>query len=382
MTGTLPASVWAVRSLRNQAMNNWKKHVFGLLKIVIPLAIIVWLLARIPEDKIRELTSDWQERNWSLLVAAFAISTAAVCITFVRWYLLVRALGIPFRMRDAFRLGFLGYLLNFVSIGSVGGDLFKAFFIAHERPGRRTEAVATVVVDRMIGLYALLVVTSVAILLGGVGRATTEVTIITRSTFLATGIGGIVILMIMVPGFTSGAVSEFLSGLPKVGPIFARLIRAVRMYRRSPGVLAAIGAMSLLVHAMFAAAIFMTASALAHDKSVPTLAEHCIIVPLSMVAGALPISPNGLGTFELAMEVFYEHVPTQKSAVPGTLIALAFRLITIAIAMVGVVYYWTCRREVREILEEAKHAGEDERDNDEIAEHGESSKDEHIVSRR
>ena len=68
-------------------------------------------------------------------------------------------MALPFRIRDAFRLSFLSYLLNFVSVGSVGGDLFKAFFIAREQPGRRTEAVATVVVDRIVGLYGLLLVT-------------------------------------------------------------------------------------------------------------------------------------------------------------------------------------------------------------------------------
>ena len=91
----------------------------------------------------------------------------AVSLTFVRWYLLVRALGLNFRLLDAFRLGFLGYLFNFVSVGSVGGDLFKAIFIAREQPGRRTEAVATVLVDRVVGVYALVLLTSTVICWAG-----------------------------------------------------------------------------------------------------------------------------------------------------------------------------------------------------------------------
>ena len=70
-------------------------------------------------------------------------------------------------MADAFRLGFLGYLFNFVSLGSVGGDLFKAVFIAREQHGKRAEAVATVVIDRVIGLYVLFFVASVAALATG-----------------------------------------------------------------------------------------------------------------------------------------------------------------------------------------------------------------------
>ena len=52
-----------------------------------------------------------------------------------------RALGIPFTLRNAFRLGFMGYLLNFVGPGAVGGDLFKAYFVASDQKSRRAEAV-------------------------------------------------------------------------------------------------------------------------------------------------------------------------------------------------------------------------------------------------
>jgi hypothetical protein len=42
--------------------------------------------------------------------------------------------------------------------------------------------------------------------------------------------------------------------------------------------------------------------------------------------------------------------------VSGVTVALAYRVITIAIAMIGVVYYWTSRREVQKLLEEAEEA--------------------------
>ena len=58
---------------------------------------------------------------------------------------------------------------------SVGLDqsAFKAVFIAREQHGKRAEAVATVVIDRLIGLYVLFVVASVAAL--WTGMATTDV---------------------------------------------------------------------------------------------------------------------------------------------------------------------------------------------------------------
>ena len=71
------------------------------------------------------------------------LGLAAVVLTFVRWYLLVTPLGLPFHLRDAIRLGFVGYLFQFASLGAVGGDLFKAAFLAHEQPRRRPEGTTT-----------------------------------------------------------------------------------------------------------------------------------------------------------------------------------------------------------------------------------------------
>ena len=42
---------------------------------------------------------------------------AALVVTFLRWHRLVTALGLPFRVRDAIRLGFIGNVFNLVIPG-------------------------------------------------------------------------------------------------------------------------------------------------------------------------------------------------------------------------------------------------------------------------
>jgi len=328
-----------------------KKHILTFLKFAVPLAIIIWLAGQIDQETFSTLQN--RPKNWTLLIAGLSLSFIAVCITLVRWYLLVKALEMKFRLRDAFRLGFLSFLLNFVSVGSVGGDLFKAFFIAREQPRRRAEAVATVVVDRVFGLYALLLVTTLAILTVDLPQAGPEVIMICRLTLVGSAVGGIGILLMLIPGFTSGSLSEFLSGLPLVGPTLHQLINAIRMYRRKPGILLTIGVMSLAVHSMFALSIYLLACGLFDD--IPSLAEHLIIVPLSMVAGAIPFTPAGLGTFEYALEFLYQHISSrQDNAGQGLLVALAYRVVTVMIAIVGIIYYWTSRREVNQVLHDVE----------------------------
>ncbi len=334
-----------------------KKTLLTILKFGVPIAIIAWLLSNVPPEQYRELRE--RPKNWPLLATASLLVFAAVSLTFIRWHLLVRALRLRFRLIDAFRLGFLGYLFNFISAGSVGGDLFKAFFIAREQPGRRAEAVATVVVDRMIGLYALLLLTSGVILVSGVPNATPELRTLANATIIVTGAGGIGILMLLVPGFTSGAVSEFLTGLPKIGNTLGKLITAVRIYRKRWPTVAVALLMSLGTHTLFALALFLTATAL--FQHVPTLREHLIIVPLGAVAGAVPFLPGGLGAFEFAIRELYRIVPAATDIdVSGVLVALVYRLMTILVAAIGMLIYWSSRGEMRQLLDDVEHSKEDE----------------------
>ncbi len=337
-----------------------KKTIITLLKVTIPIVILAYLISDVhtkDPGKFSQLLD--RDKNWLLLTVSAALCLAAVSVTFLRWYMLVRSLGMPFRLRDAFRLGFLGYFLNFVAPGSVGGDVFKAFFIARGMKGRRAEAVATVVVDRMFGLYGLLVVTSAALWLGRLPGTGPEFQAVMRATYICTAIGGIVIMLLMIPGFTSGRISQSLANLPKIGPTIGQLLAAVRLYRQRPAVLVVAGLMSLGVHTIFACALYLAAGSLLTFDVAPSLGEHFVIVPLAMVAGVLP-TPGGLGVFEAAMEALYRIIPAAGgNGGDGFIVALAYRLMTFAIAGIGVCYYLASRREVVETLHEAEQSGGD-----------------------
>ena len=132
----------------------------------------------------------------------------------MRWYFLVRALDIEFKLKDAFRLGFIGYFSNFLSLGVVGGDAIKAIFISRERPDKKPEAVSSVVLDRIMGLYALTVVCALASFAGTQVAESAEETAaalqkISEVSLAISAIGAIVgLLLIFVPALTGTAVQE------------------------------------------------------------------------------------------------------------------------------------------------------------------------------
>lgn len=339
-----------------------KKLALILLKYGASLAIVAYLIYDAQRDETFTRFSQ-QPKDWRLFGVAWVLCMSAACITFVRWYFLVRALDLPFRMADAFRLGFLGYLLNFVSLGSVGGDLFKAVFIAREQKKKRAEAVATVVIDRVIGLYVLFVVGTVAVVWTGIWSSPEEtVRFIARFTVGCTVTGGLMIAALIMPGVTQGRFSHYLRSLPKVGHVVGRLIDAIRLYASRPGVLTVTCALSVMVHVLNTLGVYLISRAVLPEA--PNLSAQFVIVSLGMVAGAAPLPMSGLGAFEGALDFLYSVVPggVEIHRGDGLLIAFGYRAVTIVIALIGLAYWLFNRRAVAEAMHEVEELEAHEED--------------------
>ncbi len=336
-----------------------RRTVVTLAKLALAAAILAWLVAQAHEGFSRLL----QERiAWPLLVGGMLCTFAAAAFSFVRWHLLIRAVGIEVRLVDTLRLGALGLALNFVSPGSIGGDFFKAIFLAHGQPGRRTEAVATVIIDRVLGLLTMLVLASAGILaMGLAGGPFSALRVLCRTALVTTVVCWTgAALLLALPGLTGPRVSRWFERIPVVGKTIARLLGAVQTYRsRKPILLAALG-LSVLVAVFFIASYYLVARGLPVHE--PSFTEHLMIVPVAGLVGAIPITPSGLGTLELAVEELYRAVPGGGAVErgDGTLVALARRVTELAVALVGLMFYFMHRREVEEVYAEAEEIADEE----------------------
>ena len=65
--------------------------------------------------------------------------------------------------------------------------------------------------------------------------------------------------------------------------------------------------MSIGVQGMLVISMYFVARGL--YASPPTLAEHFVIVPLGMLASALPLTPAGIGVLEAAISELYKIIP-------------------------------------------------------------------------
>lgn len=337
----------------------WKTVLITVVKFAIPVAIIAFLVGQINEEQWRDLNS--QPKNYLLLTAALFVAIGAMSLSFARWCLLVRCQGIDLTMLEAFRLCSICFLLSFVSAGSVGGDLFKAIFLARRRPGKRIEAVASVIVDRGSGLYALLLLVSIALLViapseltdpGDAGSEVINMDQIKTGTAILMGVGTAILALLVLGGKSVDRMILRGSTFPLVGGLIKKIGPPLRMFHSHPIAFGVSIVMSLGVQVMLAVSMYMIAKSLYTEP--PTFAEHLVIMPIGMLVSALPLTPAGIGMFEAAIETLYEIVPTVPTQASGTLVALVFEVVKLVMAIAGTIFYWTANEEVRHSLEIAE----------------------------
>jgi len=332
-----------------------QKKLLTATKVVLAIVILGFLFQRIQgESGFERLLNE--PKSWPLLALAQGLVLVAFSLSFVRWYLLVRGLDLAFHLRDACRLGTLGFMLNQISPGSVGGDLLKAVFLAREQPGKRTEAIATVLVDRVIGLYAMLLIASLGLALTGPTFDSAQLlsslqTVVWSAAFCGT----LGLAFVLSPLATGKRTRAFADRLPVIGHTVTRLIEAADVYRSRRHYLFAGFGLALATHCLLITSFWCISRGL--PVSGPSFPQNASIVPIALVAGALPLTPGGLGALEGGMELLYTSIGAGKG--DGTIVALAYRAMTYLFAGIGACYYFNSRKKVDALLHEAEILAEE-----------------------
>lgn len=326
------------------------------LKFLVPFLIIAWLVWGIEPAQWATLRE--RPKSYGLFALATGAFLVALSISFFRWWMLVCCQGIAFRLIDAFRLGSIGFLLSFVSAGSVGGDLFKMIFLARRSPGKGVEAVASVIVDRGLGILGLVWV--VALAMSGAGQTSNpELIRIGNVAVTLAVVGSLILAALVFGGRPIDRLLTHATRLKYVGGFVARMAGPLRVFHRHPQVFVAAFGLSLGVHVMLVLSAFWVARGLFGELA-PGLGDHMVIFPIACFASALPIAPAGLGVLEAAMEWLYRVVPAEPTLASGTVVALVIEFMKILMAMLGMVFYWVADREIDSSLKEARALSESE----------------------
>lgn len=326
-------------------MSAYLRPTLGIIKWVIALGIVGYLGYQNRGQFERLYT---EPIHWQFLIAAFVLCGSSIILTFYRWYLLVVALDFPFKFSDALRLGFLGYLFNYVAPGAVGGDVVKGVLMAREQKGRRSVAVATILLDRILGLMGLLIVGAGATLLVADNiEHRREIVAVLWGGSIA-GLAGL--LVMLHPATPNSWWMKLLIRIPKAGGIIADIADGISLYQQRRAIVALTVVLSVIGHFGIISSFYCCARVVATAAETPSYVTHLLLIPLAEIVGVIVPLPGGVGALEAAVQKSYELA--RANAGIGLLAVGAYRVTTILVAAIGSVYYLASKRQIQELLAE------------------------------
>lgn len=275
-----------------------KSYIGSILKFGFAFAIIYWMVSRGVID-IDALKAVFSPGYFFLGLMIVGITTV---ILSERWRWLLKAQGIDKGFFEIFQLTLMGIFFNYVVPGGVGGDVVKAYYTVKDNPTKKVAAAMSVLVDRVLGLYAMLLL-SLGFMMFDEGRIfqVRELTLIFQSLL------GVFIVFTLALGFAfSRRVAA--SGWDKVFdkiPLGAKLktvYRSVHEYGRKRDIILKVIGVSLIGQSVMILNFILVGKAMNLD--VPTLA-YFFVVPLGFMVTAIPVSPAGVGVGQVAFYMLF-----------------------------------------------------------------------------
>jgi len=296
---------------------NRRRLIQAAVLLVIGVLILYGLLRTVHPDQV---VSAIRDANPGWIAIGLTGYLAFIVVRGWRWHIILQASAPAATLADATAVTAIGFGLNSVSPFKLG-ELLRIAAIAPRARIGVGEATATVVLERVLDVLALLVIAIAAAAFAGAGANSfglwSGVVVI---ALVSLSIGVVAYLMVSYPTATLLLIARFATRLPeRVGTLVDRFAASVLKglaSLRSPGRLAAAGVLSLLTWVCIEVGLMACIRALTPQLSFPTLALACTIFIISQ---AVNITPGSVGTYE----GFFLLVLSTFGAKPAALVTAA-----------------------------------------------------------
>jgi glycosyltransferase 2 family protein len=318
-----------------------KKALIRTLQAVFTIGILIWVFHS-PEKRAQmALVFEKADPVWLLigLPVAFVGEIANV----VRWRVLLAVQGMQLSWARLWQLFFVGLFFNLFMPGYTGGDFARLYYLMREFPLRKKEAILTIVMDRLIGMLALVFTALVTTTLRWQWLQQTPQASVLLWFLLALMIGfvAIVIGSFLISGF------RLANRLPKHTPFRERLIETSEAYH-----LFATNRLSLFIAFLLSFPVlfsfygaFYCAGRAVH--AAVTMLDMTTIMPIVTAIISLPVTPSGVGFRESLFEILLHDLVGIPGEVGVTISLLGFSFFVLFGLIGGIIYLFYSPRKQR-----------------------------------
>jgi uncharacterized protein (TIRG00374 family) len=298
----------------NGLLQNTKRIAVFVVKVAVATGLIYWLCrqGRLDFKSLAQLTFD--VRTVALLLAGAVSVFCGLLLLGWRIRMLLCFQRFDVSYGTALGLTLIGSFFGAVLPGLIGGDGVKAVYVCRWVSERRVDALAAIVIDRVLGLYSLVLLGALAFLVAWITNSVPfhSPVLAAMPAILLLGAAGM--FLVSRHWFIDARpVRKFVSWLPDVAQ---RLIRAMRNYLESPRLVLTAIVLSVLNHSLVVIGFVLAALLLQNELSMFT---HFILNPIAMVMNGIPLTPGGLGLSESAFSFLFQAAGSSQGAMVGLL---------------------------------------------------------------
>ena len=284
---------------------------FVALRVALTVGIFVYLLRDI------DWPAAWHALSgFSLLaIQAFLLLIAADrLLMLARWLLLMR-MTTQMPAQELARIFFVSSFIGSFLPSGVGSDAARAISVTRQtnQPGA---AIATVVVDRLLGLQAVAISGCVGVIIAG--------SIVPTALRNTTLVVSLLLVIATVAALFADAIVRLLPAAvrsSKLGRAISSLSDELAEYRSHPGIIWRVAALSFVVQIVR----IVLAWVIGRGLGIPLpLSYYWIFMPLNILVTLLPLSIGGFGVPQGAM--VWSLAPLGIAATPAFLLSMLFTL--------------------------------------------------------
>lgn len=300
---------------------NAAKVLFGITA----LAIVIWMAdLRSVVDSLSRITLFW-------LVVLAALSFVMLAVSTLKWQLFLDRLGSKQPFFKLFNLYLLGYFINTLMPSYVGGDVVRSLYV--DVTHKRHDSLVATFLERFTGLAAMIIIAFVCSWISPL--VTPQIRIAVGVVFLGLVVG-------TVCSFSRSSVA-FLDRFKFPQAVMRLVVKtqeALRFGVADPGLIFTATLLSFAFH--FLTVVNTMAVAYAVGWNNPSFLDLCVVVPLILLVGAIPVAPSGLGITEGAFFYFLTRVGATPDQAVG--IALVLRAKSYVLALLGGLVWFRVKR--------------------------------------
>lgn len=319
--------------MRNESKNSMKVRAWFFIKLALAFTLLYYLY----QQGHLTLESFHVFSDYPMIsLSVSAIFLINILLSSVRWQWLLSALKTDMNFKTILDINMIGAFGSVFLLGSVGGDAMRAYYASNQMPHMKTKVLLSLIIDRIIGLVALLILAGAAAVWYYTklhnGGGSDEFVRIIFVLLLLCAIGAVGVIFLANRFHIRARLARYKQD-SRIIHFIVQTLDVIVIFKEKFWVITACLMASLFMQlgSLWSLAILGKVMAIGGLSSL----EYMTASSFSLLANSIPLTPGGIGIGESAFSYFCKLLSSDKGITGYSSIFFSYRIIISLVSLIG-----------------------------------------------